>query len=57
MDLNVSLPSVEELFGSKDLSDMSSNTNFKFLIQTGYEHIQRTTTTADQNEQDDSMEM
>ena len=45
MDLNVCLPRPEDLFDSADLSEMSSNSNFKFLIQTGYEHIQRTTTT------------
>ena len=56
MDLNVSLPSPEELFGSKDLSAMSSDTNFKFLIQTGYEHIQRTTST-DHGTSDESMEV
>ena len=46
MDLNVCLPRPEDLFDSADLSEMSSNSNFKFLIQTGYEHIQRTTTTS-----------
>ena len=38
-DLNVELPSVVQLLEHETLRN--SNSNVKFLIQTGYEHIQR----------------
>merc|ERR1712107_461702 len=40
-DLADFLPRPETLLESEELGELRSNTNFQFLIQTGYEHIQR----------------
>jgi len=40
-DLAEFLPKPEALLESEELGELSGSANFKFLIQTGYEHIQR----------------
>jgi len=40
-DLTEFLPKPETLLQSEELGELSGSANFKFLIQTGYEHIQR----------------
>ena len=41
MDLANNLPSPQELYESEELESIGSNANFRFLVQTGYEHIGR----------------
>ena len=41
MDLDQVLPRPDVLMSSGELSSLSDDKNFRFLLQSGYEHIQR----------------
>ena len=41
MDLKSVLPDPDVLFSSEELSDLSKDKNFRFLVKSGYEHIDR----------------
>ena len=41
MDLKSVLPDPDVLFSSEELSDLSKDKNFRFLVKSGYEHVDR----------------
>ncbi len=51
MDLKEVLPTPEELFACKELKSLKTDANFKFLIKSGYEHIDRASATSGAREE------
>ena len=57
MDLSEVLPTPEALFASSELKKMRTDANFKFLVKSGYEHIERVCThLEEQQEEEEAMQ-
>ena len=56
MALDSVLPSPDVLFASDELSELSKNKNFRFLVKSGYEHIERVAREQEKRQEDEAME-